>query len=63
MRGLREESCVLMKSKHPWFGMKEAYTSVPKEAVFIAILCSLFAMKKFCFYFPQHNADAVLATL
>jgi len=50
-----------MTSKHLWFGTREAYTSVPTEAVVTAILHSVFAAKKLCF--PHCNANAVLATL
>lgn len=46
-----------------WFGTHEANTSVPKDAVFAATLHSVFALRKFYFYFPLCNADAVLAKL
>lgn len=48
---------------HTWFGNHEANTWVRKDAVFTAILHSVFAMKKFYFHFPLCNADAVLAML
>lgn len=52
-----------MKSKDLWFGTKEAYASVPKDAVFTVILHGVSAVKKLCFQFPHCNADAVLATV
>lgn len=37
--------------------------STKDDAVFTAILHSVFAMRKFYFHFPLCNADAVLAML